>query len=321
MNRRVRWWWVCVGLFVISNVATCRHAWRMTHYRTVGTRTAAPDRLSAWEKLKVLITGVSIEKPRNGPVLPPYREIHFASRDGVQLAGWDAPVTGSRATCVLFHGYTTSKAATLPEASVLRELGVRTILVDFRGSGDSDGEVTTVGWREAFDVAAATDWARENSAGRPVLLFGQSMGAAAVLRAISTQGVQPAGIVLEAPYERFLTTVGHRYQEMYLPAFPFAHLLLFWGGVQHGFNPFRLNPVDYARDVTCPALVLGGKNDPWVMTNELQSIAANIPGPTRCVVFPESKHGNYCRDAPADYRRMLGLWLDSVLSRKTGSEK
>src|SRR5436190_1124861 len=86
--------------------------------------------------------------------------------------------------------------------------------------------------------------------------------AARVVRAVATEKLSPAGVVVECPYDRLLTTVKHRYGQMGLPAFPAAQALVFWGGVQHGFNAFRLNPVEYARQVRCPSLVIAGRSDP-----------------------------------------------------------
>jgi alpha-beta hydrolase superfamily lysophospholipase len=183
--------------------------------------------------------------------------------------------------------------------------------VDFRAAGDSEGWVTTVGWKEARDVAAAMEWARQAYPELPVILYGQSMGAAAVLRAIAAEGVAPAGIVLESPFDRFLTTVGHRYRRMGLPAFPFAHLLLFWGGVQHGFNPFQFQPVRDAEQARAPALVLGGEHDAWARPAEVRRVAAAMRGPTECVIFTNRGHGRFVGE---EYRRVVGNWLASRIN-------
>src|SRR5262249_1798820 len=98
-------------------------------------------------------------------------------------------------------------------------LGYSTFLVDFRGSGGSGGNVTTIGVSEAEDVASAWEYARKLTPGQPVVLFGQSMGAAAVLRALSLRTAEPAAVVLECPFDRLLSTVENRFTSMGLPAF------------------------------------------------------------------------------------------------------
>jgi alpha-beta hydrolase superfamily lysophospholipase len=60
--------------------------------------------------------------------------------------------------------------------------------------------------REAEDVAAAFVYARESWPGQPIVLYGVSMGSAAILRAVAVEGVRPAGLILEGAFDRLLTT-------------------------------------------------------------------------------------------------------------------
>ena len=72
--------------------------------------------------------------------------------------------------------------------------------------------------------------------GGRLVLFGKSMGAAAILRAVGVPRVKADRLVLENPFDRLVTTAGHRFGAMGLPAFPAANLLVFWGGVQLGLD-------------------------------------------------------------------------------------
>jgi hypothetical protein len=325
-RRLLRFGLIAFVLFVALNVVAYRHAWRMTHFLPAGRRTASPEKLSLLGKMRTLVLGVDIPKPPVSPVtfdLPqPARTVHFTARDGVNLAAWDIPAPREHGVAILFHGYAVSRSKSFGEARLLHELGWRTVLVDFRGSGESDGVVTTLGWKESEDVAAAARWTRQEWPESRVLLYGVSMGGAAVLRAMATENVRPDALILECPFDRLLTTVGHRYHAMGLPAFPFAELLVFWGGAQHGFNAFRLNPVEYAGSVTCPALVLDGEQDPWVKPAEARRVASAMRGPTECHLFPGGGHGGYWRDAADEYRRTVSDWLAAVrANQKSGTGK
>ena len=89
------------------------------------------------------------------------------------------------------------------------------------------------------------------------MLYGASMGAAAVLRA-AVGTVAPRAVVLEAPFDRLVTTVVHRFEAMgflAMLALPGAAVLVFWGSVDGGFNGFAHNPADYAARVAVPTLV------------------------------------------------------------------
>src|SRR5436305_1579766 len=86
----------------------------------------------------------------------------------------------------------------------------------------------------------------------------------------------PADVGL--PFDRLLSTVKARFAGLGVPSFPGAQLLVFWGGWQHGFNGFRHNPVDYARDVSCPVLLLHGRQDPRVSAEQVEEVHANLAG-------------------------------------------
>jgi hypothetical protein len=303
-----------MAIFAALNIVACRHAWKMTHFAEQGARTASPEKLTLLGKLSVLATGVTIPRPKSPVVVGVDRVVTLQTADNLKLEAWDIPTPDQRAVMLMFHGYAVSKSAMTHEAALFRELGLRTVLVDFRGSGGSDGSATTLGWSEAADVVAAVNWARNTWPDQRLIVYGQSLGAAAILRATAANSLTVDGMILESPYDRLLTTVGNRYDAMRLPAFPFAHLLVFWGGVQHGFNGFRLNPVDDAPQVKCPALVIGGQFDAWAQPDEVRRVADALGGATECHIFEHAGHGGYAQAETGRYREIVATWLDARLA-------
>jgi hypothetical protein len=314
----VRRWKLCtvllIGLVVFANAVAYRHAWRMTHFVPAGERTLRPQKLTGWEKLGVLIKGVTVPKPPShlpGPGHPqPARIVSIPTSDNLTLESWDIPGTQPDRVIVMFHGYAVAKSVMIGEMKIFHELGWRTVLVDFRGSGNSAGMITSFGWHEARDVAAAVRWVRQEWPGAKLILYGQSMGGAAILRALALEDITADGIIIECVFDRMLTTIGHRYRAMNLPAFPAANLLTFWGGFQQDFPAFQHNPADYARLVSVPALVMGGECDPWVKPSETLSIAGNLKGPVRCKVFKGAGHGSFRTEVGEPYRALLRDWLN-----------
>jgi hypothetical protein len=128
------------------------------------------------------------------------------------------------------------------------------------------------------------------------------MGAASVLRAIAAEGVRPDGIILEAVFDTLLRTVRNRFHVMKTPSFPAAELLVFWGGRQNGFDGFAHNPVEYARSVKCPALVLQGGQDPLAGLEAGRAVAAAVPGTGRFVEFSAAGHEPTLAVSPARWR-------------------
>ena len=265
----------------------------MTHFQDDVTRTRSPEDLSRWEKVSTLVMGVQFPRPLNGPAPNEVETVIVESDEGILLEVWKMRHPVPRARVLLFHGYGGFKSAMLGEARALHDLGCTVWLVDFRAHGGSNGDVTSLGLQEANDVAAVVRAAEAAVPGLPLVLHGQSMGAAAILRAIAHQGVQPDGIILEACFDRLLSTVKNRFHAMGLPAFPLAHLLLFWGGMQVGSPVTGHNPVVDAARFAGPALVLHGSRDPRATVAEGKNVFDALPGQKVWVEFETAGHESY----------------------------
>lgn len=305
-----------LGAAVVVNAVAFAHAHAFLTFASVDApRTPRVEALTFAEKLGVLTTGVRLPRRSNdrdpSALGLPFETHTVYAADGVRLELWRIPHPAPRAVAVLGHGYGGSKASLLEVAHELHRLDVEPVLVDFRGAGGSAGDRTSVGVHEALDVEVAVAFARRRS--DRVVLFGVSMGAAAALRAVHVRGVSPDALILEAPFDRLQTTVEHRFQAMGLPSWPGARLLLFWGGVQRGFEPQAHAPVDYAASARCPALVMGGEDDPWVRPDELCAVAAGLRGPTEVVLMPGVGHESLLGRRPEAWRAAVRALLDRAL--------
>jgi hypothetical protein len=129
---------------------------------------------------------------------------------------------------------------------------------------------------------------------------------------VGVLGVEADGLVLENPFHRLVTTVGHRFEAMGLPPWPGAEMLVFWGGLQHGYDGFAHDPVEYARTVRTPTLLLTGAEDPRVHPGEVARIEAALAGPGRTVVFPDAGHEALFAADPARWAEAVGTALDDL---------
>lgn len=114
-------------------------------------------------------------------------DVEVQSDDGFLLSGVLVPHIAPRATAILFHGWrSTWELDFLPVAPFLYAQGLQLLFVDERAQGDSEGRYITHGVRERNDVSAWVDFISGRfGATHPIFLYGQSMGASAVLMAAS----------------------------------------------------------------------------------------------------------------------------------------
>lgn len=303
---------------VLLNVVAIRHARAMVRWSDDGSRTESPERLGTLAKLGVLLGGVTVPRPRDertpSSVGLAFENVFFEVPGGPRLVGWYVPSdTGDeRAVVVCFHGYAESMEQLLDVAVALHELGHDALLVDFRGSGASSGDGTTLGVREAQDVAAALRFARRRASGRPVVAYGFSMGAAAVVRAIARERATFDGAILEACFDRLVTTTGNRFRSMGLPATPFAQLLVFWGGVAADIDGFDLDPVRDAERLTCPVLAMHGTADERVTLDQGRSVADAVAGGAEFVTFEGAGHRLLVRADRERWRTAVEAFLAGI---------
>jgi uncharacterized protein len=305
--------------FLLLNVLAYQHAHAMLTFSDETTRTPPPQSLSARQKLRVLTCGVTVPRPENtrssedlGLTI---ETIHFASDDGTSLEGWLLTPPNPKGTILLFHGYASSRSSLLDEGQVFYEMGYATVLIDFRGSGGSQGNETTIGYHEAQDVAATVRYARSRNLPGPLILYGQSMGGAAMLRSVAVHGVKADGVILESVFGRMLGAVRNRFGLMGVPSFPAAELLVFWGGVQMGFSGFSHNPEEYAHACDCPALVLHGAEDRHARLEEGEAIYKNLTGTKEMVVFDGAGHTSLHGADPEKWNAAVETFLAKFRNR------
>lgn len=274
--------------FVLANIVAFLHAYRFTHFSdSAPARTADPKELSFGKKLATLFTGIDNPRPANKETpTQPYTVEYVNSSE--QLECWRINVPDAKGTILLFHGYAGKKSSLIRRAEIFQEMGFNTILIDFMGSGGSAGSSTSIGYAEAEQVKYCMEAFREE--GKSLFLFGTSMGAVAILKALHDYDLSPEGIILECPFGSLYKTVCARFELMHVPAFPMAALLTFWGGVQHGYWGFTHNPSEYAHAVACPTLLMFGEKDDRVTLEETNEIFEHLKGKKILKTYAQEGH-------------------------------
>lgn len=286
-----RFLWIIFILFLLMNGIAYLHAYKFTHFDASITKTKQATDLSFGQKLQALVFGVNNPRPENKKVPDgKFETIKLKSNKTIEC--WLIKAHTAKGSVILFHGYGGEKSSMLDKADVFISLGYNALLVDFMGSGGSEGNQTTIGFDEAQEVKTAFDYLKDNGETN-IILFGTSMGAVAIMKAQKDYNLNANSILLECPFGTMLETVQARFSSMKVPSFPMANLLVFWGGIQNGFNAFKHNPVDYAKSITCPVLLLSGEKDDRVSMREINSIFNNLKGKKKLKTYPLAGHENY----------------------------
>ena len=300
-----------VFVFILMNTIAAFHAYKFTHFsKDVAEKTKGPKELGFAKKLQTLFLGINNPRPMNKSVPNvPYATVYLQSSEKIEC--WHIKIPNSKGTVVLFHGFTSNKSGLIAKSDIFNQLGYNTFLVDFIGSGGSEGNQTTVGCREARDVKVCMDYLTEQKE-RNLIVCGSSMGAAAILKAAETYNIQPNAAILECPFGTMYQTTCARFHQMQVPTFPMAGLLVFWGGIENGFWGFAHNPEDYAKAVRFPTLVIYGEKDASVSRGEIDNIMQNLNGNKLLKTYSEAGHDNYLQHYKNEWTSDVSGFLTTI---------
>jgi len=145
-----------------------------------------------------------------------YEDVTLTTSDGIRINGWYLPSPepananpGATLTVLLFHGNAGNMSHRFEKLAVLRELGVDTFIIDYRGYGRSGGKPDEQGTYR--DARAAYDHLiqQRKLSPRSIVVYGESLGSA-VAADLATK-VNIGGLILEEAF----TSVGDVGQKMF----------------------------------------------------------------------------------------------------------
>ena len=303
-------------LFVLLNIMSAFQAYKLTHFYAGIEKPKKPDEMNAAEKAGAVFFGVKYPKSKIvDSLLVPHETVWFKTEDSLKLEAWylnsqfDDTIKPNIGTIIMFHGHAGSRSGVIKEAEAFYNIGYNVLMVDFRAHGSSDGTVCTIGFTEDRDVKAAYNYIKANGE-KNIILYGISMGASTVMKAISDYDLKPSKIILEMPFGSLLDATKGRLRMMHLPQQPLASLLTFWGGAEQGFWAFNFNPWDYATKINCPVLLQWGVNDPRVSEEETNHIFKNLSSHNKMLVkYVNSGHESLCKKETAKWMRTVTDFL------------
>lgn len=307
--------WAATILFFILNLLAYHHAGSFFFYTDDGPRTPSPEQLSWKQKLWVLVRGIHVPKPmahsRPESMGLSFQEMTVPGRELMMLSAWHLPQPDADTMVVLFHGYSSEKSGLLPEAKIFHEMGCEVLMVDFPGAGNSPGFKTTLGLLEAEDVASVTRWVRSKWSHRRVILYGHSMGGAAIMRAMALLSVNPDAAIVESVFDTLLNAIRRRFELLSAPSFPAAEILLFWGGIRLGANGFSHDVTAYAASVRTPVLVIHGDQDRRATIDGAGKVYDALAGERQFLLMKAAGHVNPCLADRETWKRDVASFISS----------
>lgn len=222
-------------------------------------------------------------------------DVFIESYDHLSLHGQYLTQKNARGTMLLVHGFQSSGEGDF--SCVLKEyytMGFNLLVIDQRGSLQSQGEYLTMGVRERQDVRSWCIWLLQRMGEKhPVVLDGISMGGATVLMASGLDLPRNVrGIIADCPFtsprdifEHVMTT------SIKLPTW------LLWGAdiccrIMAGFSIDGARTTDALRQSDLPLLIAHGEADDFVPCRMgVESFNAAVTEDKQLITVPGAGHG------------------------------
>jgi uncharacterized protein len=305
--------WVLFLQFILLNVSAFLYAGRLTKFVDRAEAVKQKNPTNIFSKTWRLFTGKKIGKAIvNAQPVYNYEPVILKTKNNLALEAWYAKTDSvAKGTVVLFHGLSNSKSMSIQESNEFRFMGYNVMLVDFRAHGNSEGNTTTIGWNESEDVKLAYDWLVQKGESK-IFLWGFSMGSVAVLKAVSENNLEVAGVILEMPFGSLLQHMKGRAPTFGFPKQPFGFLVTFWTGVRRGFNGFKFNLNKYAEKLNCPVLYQWAVKDIYVTKTEAETLFNHIGSKQKkMVVYENAIHGSLVQQNITKWRIEIEGFLNS----------
>lgn len=308
--------WVLLVQLILINISAAFYAWKLTHvYDDPALRYAKPSS-NIFVKTWRLFTGP--RQPKSAitetPSFP-YDTVTLKTSNGIPIDAWYGRAdSAAKGTVLLFHGITANKGMLISEAAEFRYLGYNVLLVDFRAHGNSGGQTTTIGIREAEEVKLAFDYIKGKGE-KNIFCWGNSMGAVVVARAVASYSLQPSGLILEMPFASLQSHLQGRARSLGFRGFPekpFGFFVTFWMGIEKGFKGFKHQTASYAEKINCPVLLQWGQLDTYVQQKETDQVFQALPGnQKKLVIYERAGHESLLQNDPGKWRAETAQFLSA----------
>lgn len=243
-------------------------------------------------------------------------------------------------TVLICHGYLGCKRDSIALKHLFPLYNV--VAFDFRAHGeDRDGQVSTIGRDEAFDIIGAVKVIKADPAmkDKPVIGFGFSMGAVALIQAQAMHGKLFDTLILDCPYDSTDAAMSRGLEEKLkmnvfgytfkIPGKQFVLDHMYDDMAQMFTNTLfksitkldskkvqtrfvRVQPIESIKNVTIPCFFIHCEQDKKVPIEAVEQMYKNKPGFKRLWITPGKAHfGSYANN-PEMYWYKINKFLTKL---------
>lgn len=198
--------------------------------------------------------------------------------------------------CIYLHSQSGNKIEGLGILDFCIENGYGLCVFDFSGCGKSDGEYSTLGWREQEDVEILVHILLQRYKATKIVLWGRSMGAVTALFYAKRHSMFVNSMVLDSPFSDIKVMVNDVVYENYkIPGALVNPILSFLSSTikkKVNFDILELKPLEFAKTCSVPCMFIIGKEDHLVLPKRVKQIFDAYKGKKKYLVYSDGDHAS-----------------------------
>lgn len=307
----IRWIaWVLLAQVILINISAALYGYKLTYYYNLPSKPIPPSSQNVFAKTWHLFRAPRYFRlPVTETPECPYDTVTLFTKNNIPIRGWYMPVDSARGTVLIFHGLGGNKETMLGSAYLFRDMNYNVMMIDYRAHGSSGGHICTYGVKESEEAKLAYDFVKQKGE-KNIILYGTSLGAVVVAKAVYDYGLAPSHIIMDMPFASLRDHFRGRARVLGFPSEPFGTLVTFWAGVERGFNGFNHNTCRYVKKIHCPVLMEYGTLDKLVLKSETDCVFNNIASPDKkLVAYEDEGHSFFFKTDPIKWKREMENFL------------
>jgi uncharacterized protein len=208
-----------------------------------------------------------------------FEEVEIPTVRGRRLFGWLLPAPGARRSIVILHGWGGNAELMLPIAVPFQRAGLNVLLFDARNHGTSDSDTFSSLPRFAEDLGMAIAWLKRHHPHRAdcIVVLGHSVGAGAALFEAS-RNPEISAVISIAAFAHPARVTEAYVRHLHLPRIVTRLIIRYveWL-IGHRFD--TIAPMNTVGRITCPVLLVHGREDRVVPIEDARCILASREAP------------------------------------------
>jgi alpha-beta hydrolase superfamily lysophospholipase len=244
-----------------------------------------------------------------------FEDVRLTTSDGEQIGAWFIPGGAEKPVVLLLHGNGGCRTGCVPLAEQLVAEQYSVFMPTFRTHGDSSGKLNDFGFSARRDVEAAIAWLQQNRPGSKIVVWGQSLGAAAAIFAAKDLGNSVAGYILECPYKDLHTAVWNRTHAKLPPVLSeVAYYGLLTASKFALPNSDEINCLNAIGNIpaSVPVLILAGGADTRAHVDEANELEQRIHDHAKLVTIDGAGHLQLQATDPTAYLAAISEFLSAI---------